>query len=335
MEPSCFQGVASDLLNLKLNPGYQISYCQPHAKISINAATNLSQPSFTTSFKLTPGTIEVGVPPTKDAAPEVNVTVLPDLSAFGAKLAFYPLKNGQFDLTMNKQFCFVNATCNYKSEKHDFTLTLDPKKKFGDVTLEGHAVINALDRVPAGRVMLQYKNITLRSCYIQDKNLLCGAAFYNVGPIGPLCGLATGALLKYGIQTNKPDTIELYLKGQKKQCNFAAIVSALQKSVELHYSGKFQCSKNQVEVGTISTVSFADKVNYDFKVGLKFVPPCNNNVHIVFDKTGKLSTKLSFAHCNKCNASADLGVTLDKVCLDKDQLKPHFSVSVSFLEKSE
>lgn len=332
MEPTCFTAVASDVLNLKLTPGNEIVYFQPHGKVTINTATNFSNPSFKASFNLSPGTVEVSVPPAKGGPTPINIAVLPDLSAFDAKLAIYPLDNGKFDFTMTKQHCCTKATYNYKSEKQQFTLTLDPKKTFGNITVGGNAVISSFDRFPACKGFVLVKGLTLRSCYVPDRNLICGAAFYNFGAIGPLCGISTGALLKYGLQEKKPDTVELYLKGHKKECHVSAILSAIAKKVEFHYSGKFNLSKSQLQLGTIAEVKFADKLDYDFKVGLKVNPPCNHNIHVVIDNKGKFDAKLSLAHCNKCNASAAFGVTLDKVCFDKDQLNPKFSAAITFNE---
>lgn len=331
MEPKDFEFVT--LTSLKCTPGNQISYNQENTNVIIKTDSDLSDPCFEASFKLTPGTIKVSVPPVRNGVAPLNVTVLPDLSKFGAKLEIYPLEKGSFNFSITKQpfkQCDSKTTINYKSEKQQFTLIAEPHKNFGDLDVSALVEVNSLNAVPDTRLCVLYKNLTARVRYLAKENEFRTGAFYKLLGVGPFCAVAGGLNCYYGIDQKQLTGLNLYLKASKGNTTASLVASPLNKNIALHYQGKYPIKNHQIAIGSTVGFNCADKFTPSVKIGTEFITQCGEKIALSIDDSTKTVIACSVPHCNAINAAISLSLEVNRLTLDSEKIHPAFGLNVAF-----
>jgi len=321
MEPVAFEEIGKGQLSLPIKKGFSVSYKDSTMELVLNTDDQLQQPSMNGKFKMPPGTVECIVPP---SGKSFDIKLLPDLSAHGAKLSIYPLKNGNFDFSIAKscQKCGTSGEFTYNSEKNQVTGKFEPSVAFKGFKVS--STINYLGKSEEcyplhGKLRFDYKNLGLRFCYCTDKKeLRCGLfTNLNVANVG-----ATAMIHQKAVKE-----VKLFAMACVKNVKMSFIGQVLGgKKFEARTCAPFQLAAVKGTVSCLATVTEKDgKWEPTSTIGTEIICKAMKT-KILAKSNGQIS-----ATCEReiyAGARLLIGANVPKVTADIKAIKPEYQVGL-------
>ena len=282
MEPKNYEEIGNAQLNLNVKKGYSIAYKDSSMDLIVNTNEQLAEPGFQGKFKLTPGTVDCCIP---SGSNKFDIKLLPDLSAHGAKLTIFPMKNGNFDFSI-RQSCSklgISAEAAYSSEKKTVNATIEPKFNFNG--LQFSSILNFPGKECCGlpfhgRFRFDYKNVGLRFCLCTEKSE------HRYGIFTDLKFMKIGSTVM--LNEKKIKELRIFTLGTFKNLTTSIISQVLgERSLEIRSVLPFVCGKVKGSIACKSQCSFGEKIKHQSTFGIdlhctkihtKIVGSCNGQV---------------------------------------------------------